>query len=132
MQSSVANQKQVVGAIVAVNGKVESVDVFQSKPLFCKLWPKLLKSHSLDAVAVARSPEAAKQATINDVREFLCTAMQANVSKQSDGQGGLVVTKRDSEQVMSFSAGMMGGMGMGGMSGNFGDAVHSSAYKKYL
>ena len=30
---------------------------FQSTPLFEKLWPKLLKSHALDAFAVAEKPE---------------------------------------------------------------------------
>ncbi len=42
----VADSKQVVGAIVAINGKVEAVDVFQSTPLFQKLWPKILRSHA--------------------------------------------------------------------------------------
>jgi hypothetical protein len=50
--------------------------------------------------------------------------MQAAVEKKSNSQGGLVVTKRDSEKVMSFSA------GFGGMGGGFGDSVHSSGYKK--
>jgi hypothetical protein len=35
--------------VVAVNGKVESLDVFQSTPQFRNLWPKLLKSYALDA-----------------------------------------------------------------------------------
>ena len=64
-------------------------------------------------------------------QEFLRTAMQATVQKQNKTQGGLVVTKRDSEKVMSFSAGAEGGMGMGGMGGGgFGGGVHSSGYKK--
>ena len=55
--------------------------------------------------------------------------MKANVEKKSKSQGGLVVTKRDSEKVMSFSAGF-GGMGGGMGGGGFGDSVHSSGYKK--
>jgi hypothetical protein len=128
-QASVANRKQVVGAIVAVNGTVEAVDVFQSTPLFQKLWPKLLKGHALDALAGTDEKEAKKQATVDDARKFLDAAMRAGVAKKSDSPGGLVVTKRDSEKVMSFSAGLGG---MGGMGGGFGDAdaVHSSGYKK--
>ena len=123
------NHRQVVGAIVAINGKVEAVDVFQSTPLFQKIWPKLLKSHALDAFDVAGEADAKKPCTLSDANEFLRTAMQASVEKKSNSQGGLVVTKRDSEKVMSFSAGM-GGMGMGGMGGGFGESVHSSGYKK--
>ncbi|MGD0899888.1 MAG: DUF6569 family protein [Thermoguttaceae bacterium] len=124
LQRPVANHRQVVGAIVAINGKAEAVDVFQSTPLFQKVWPKLLKSHALDAFDVAREPDAEKPCTLSDAREFLRTAMQAAVEKKSKSQGGLVVTKRDSEKVMSFSA------GFGGMGGGFGDSVHSSGYKK--
>jgi len=124
MQASAANHKQVVGAIVSINGKIEAVDVFQSTPLFKKLWPKLLKSDALDALAVADQRDADKRATVDDARTFFQAAMQATVAKKTDSPGGLVVTKRDSERVMSFSAGMGGG-GFGGA-----DAVHSSAFKK--
>ena len=126
LERPVANRQQVVGAIVAINGKVEAVDVFQSTPLFQKLWPKLLKADALDALAGANDQEAKKQATVDDARNFLNAAIEAGVAKKSDSPGGLVVTKRDSEKVMSFSA------GMGGMGGGFGgaDAVHSSGYKK--
>lgn len=124
VERPVANHRQVVGAIVAINGKVEAVDVFQSTPLFQKVWPKLLKSHALDAFDAARQPDAGKPSTLNDAREFLRTAMQATVEKKSKSQGGLVVTKRDSEKVMSYSA------GFGGMGGRFEDSVHSSGYKK--
>jgi hypothetical protein len=129
LERPVGNHRQVVGAIVAINGKVEAVDVFQSTPLFQKIWPKLLKSHALDAFDVAGEADAKKTCTPSDANEFLRTAMQATVEKKSNSQGGLVVTKRDSEKVMSFSAGM-GGMGMGGMGGGFGESVHSSGYKK--
>jgi hypothetical protein len=124
LQPSAANQKQVVGAIVAINGKVEAVDVFQSTPLFQKLWPKLLKSHALDAVDQVGKPGTEKTSTVSDATAFLRSAMQASVAKTSKGRGGLVVTKRDSARVMSFSA------GMGGMGGGFGGSVHSSGYSK--
>ncbi len=124
VEQPVAGQQQVVGAIVAINGKVEAVDVFQSTPLFEKVWPRLVKSHALDASAVAQRPDAEKLATVSDASEFFRTAMQAKVEKKSKSRGGLVVTKRDSEKVESFSA------GFGSAGDAFGDSVHSSAYKK--
>jgi hypothetical protein len=141
LQQPVAGHPQVVGAIVAINGKVEAVDVFQSTPLFQKLWPKLLRSHALDAVAASAAPEADKAAcTLHDAQAFLETAMQANVEKTTPGQGGLVVTKRDSEAVSSFvisvvpvidgGKGAPAGAGMGGMGGGFGEGVHSAGFSK--
>ncbi len=49
LAEQVAADDRVVGVIVAINGRVESVDVFESTPLFRKLWPKLLRSYALDA-----------------------------------------------------------------------------------
>jgi hypothetical protein len=123
----VAEQPRVVGVIAAINGKVEAVDVFGSTPLFKKLWPKILKSHAFDAAIATGVPEAEKTCTIADAKEFLRAAMQAQVEKK-DAQGGLVVTKRDSERLMSFSAAERDApaQGMGG----FGEAIHTSAYGK--
>ncbi len=101
-----AEQKQVVGVIVAVNGKVLAADVFQSTPLFRKLWPKLLKSYALDAANAANAAsaeEAEKVCSLEDAKEFLDEALQANVEKQTDSHG-LVVTTRETEEVVSFSA----------------------------
>lgn len=102
-QTSVSNHKQVVGAIAVVNGKVEAVDIFQSTPLFQKLWPKLLKSHALDAMASAKKPDAEKTCGTSEAHEFLKTALAGGTEAKSQGRTGLVVTKRESEKVLSFS-----------------------------
>src|SRR5207248_5082395 len=50
----------VVGVIVAINGEVQSMDVFESTPLFRKLWPKLLKAYTLDATNMGSDDQIAK------------------------------------------------------------------------
>ena len=129
LQSPIVKQSQVVGVIVAVNGKVQTVDVFQSTPLFQKLWPKLLKSHALDAIAAAQAKDAEKLCTIGDAKEFLDGAMQADVERKTDSQGGLVVTKRDSPQAVLFSLSDTDDAAPAGKAG-FGGAVHSAGYSK--
>jgi hypothetical protein len=132
LEKPVAEQEQVVGVIVATNGKVEAVDVFESTPLFKKLWPKLLKSYALDAANAAGVPEASKVCTSGDAEGFLCTAMEGDVEEKTEGEGGLVVTRRSARGVVSFSAaeGALaddaadGSVGFGG----FGGGVHSAAY----
>jgi hypothetical protein len=49
--------KDVVGAIVAVNGKLIWLDQFASPALFAKYWPKLLRSYVMEAIAARPSPE---------------------------------------------------------------------------
>jgi hypothetical protein len=80
-----------VPEIVAINGQVEAVDVFQSTPLFRKLWPQLLQSYALDAATVARKPDVGSR---QDATDFLQSVLKANVEKQDAGHGGLMVTKR--------------------------------------
>jgi hypothetical protein len=131
LDKPVVESKQVVGAIVAINGKVEAVDVFQSTPLFQKLWPKILRGHAFDAANAASQKDAKKECTVKDAQEFMLAAMKSGEEKHS-AEGGLLVTKRDSENVISFSAReQRGGQMMGGMGGmGFGGAVHSAGYSK--
>jgi len=144
LERPVSESRQIVGVVVAINGKVESMDVFQSTPLFLKLWPKLLKSYALDAATSADAANANKLCKWKDADSFLQDAMEAQVSSKTEGER-VAVTRRQSRRVVSFSAELaapanarfrarsakgsasaMGGMGMGGM----GSDVHSSAFSR--
>ncbi len=46
-----ARQEAVLGLVVAVNGEMNSADVYASSALFQKLWPKLLEAACLEAIA---------------------------------------------------------------------------------
>jgi len=47
----VTGKNDVVGYAFAINGKVNSADMYASNALFVKLWPKLLKSSAIEAVS---------------------------------------------------------------------------------
>lgn len=121
IQGAVSQIDGIVGVVVAINGKVEMVDVYESTPLFKKLWPKLLKGYALDAIAVARDDDASKSCGLAEAKAFFDKARDAEVEK-TDEKGGLVVTARSSPEVKSFSADTAGGMG------GFGGSVHSAGY----
>jgi hypothetical protein len=46
---AVADQKDVIGYAFAVNGQLNSADVYASHALFKKLWPKLVKATAVEA-----------------------------------------------------------------------------------
>jgi len=123
LRQPISKRRRIVGVIVAINGKVESIDVFESTPLFRKLWPKLLKSYALDAAAVADDAEAKRLCPVADAKSFLKESLQANVEERTKTTGGLVVTKRTSDNTVSFSFG-------GGSGGFGGSGVHASAFAK--
>jgi hypothetical protein len=65
-----ADRANMIGYVVAVNGKVATVDMFQSPLLFKKLEPKLLKSYVTDAVDVAAAKDV-KAPTQKQVLDFM-------------------------------------------------------------
>jgi hypothetical protein len=103
LQQPIADEPRVVGAIVAVNGKVESMDVFESTPLFRKLWPKLLKSYALDA-ANAEAPEGkVAAAERDDAIRFVRDVARTKADKTEANQD-VAVVQGENERVLIFSS----------------------------
>jgi hypothetical protein len=129
IQSEIAGQPQVVGVIVAINGKTESVDLFESTPLFTKVWPKLLKSYALDAVHASEADDADAVSSQGDAIAFL-NRLREEKPTDEKRTGGIVLTRHSSERLESFSIDNDGApMGMGGL-GGFGGAIHSTGFAK--
>jgi hypothetical protein len=134
LHDPVSGTENVVGVIVAVNGEMESLDVFQSTPLFKKLWPKLLKSYALDASNAQSDESEPKKATRVTAAAFLKDIAQAStVTEQATGD--LAKSSGESERVLVFSAREIqnqdiGGPSMMGGMGGFGGAIHSSGFSK--
>jgi hypothetical protein len=147
----VADRPNVVGVIVAVNGKVETADVFESTPLFKQLWPKLLKSYALDASqARVESPDPAPaiaagtaaagappECNREDARAFLVKTVEGKTTK-TESTGDVVTTTVTSDDVISFSAHHRGQAGPsaaapsagsgGGLGGGGSGAVHVGGF----
>lgn len=127
--AGVSDQERIVGIVVAINGKLETVDVFGSTPLFRKLWPQLLKSFALDALEAAETDEAGKTSTPDEATAFLASVLR-DQGEEKKTEGGLVVSRHETKDAVSFHAGgPMGGMGTG-MGGFGGGPIHSSGYSK--
>jgi ARG and Rhodanese-Phosphatase-superfamily-associated Protein domain len=68
------NHTDAIGYVFAINGHINSADVYSSSALFAKLWPKLLKSNAIEAIAELQTET--KSATVSDdaVLGFLAEA----------------------------------------------------------
>jgi hypothetical protein len=51
LSSIVSGHNDVVGFVFAINGEINSADIYGSGALFIKLWPKLLKATAIEAVS---------------------------------------------------------------------------------
>lgn len=77
--SSIVNGKSdVIGYAFAINGKVNSADVYSSNALFVKLWPKLLDATAIEAVAEeSEKTVSSKAPPVDAVKECLLDAEKA-------------------------------------------------------
>jgi hypothetical protein len=70
--SSIINGKRdVVGFVFAINGKLNSADVYSSNALFAKLWPKMLEASAIEAIAELKAGEKFLSVEADSVKAFL-------------------------------------------------------------
>jgi hypothetical protein len=89
----------VIGYVFAINGNVNSADVYSSNALFRKLWPKLLKANTVEAIAQLQK-EPFKPASTDHAKAFLTEAEKPQPSDEKDVTTRVkVVTREDDKNV---------------------------------
>ena len=98
----VDGQNDVVGYAYAINGKLNSAEVYASRELFLKMWPKLVRASAAEALAERPKAQASQKAPeIPAVQAVLSEAEKApEASKQANGP--LTVVKKESAQTLLF------------------------------
>ncbi|HEX7331243.1 MAG TPA: DUF6569 family protein [Pyrinomonadaceae bacterium] len=94
------NKSDVIGYVLAINGKVDSADVYASQALFAKLWPKLLKSSVVEAIAELNDAEH-KAVTSDTVQGFLAESEKATASAKEVTPRVRMVTREDDKNFFS-------------------------------
>src|ERR1051325_9891516 len=64
-------KSDVIGYVFAINGRINSADIYSSSVLFKKLWPKLLQASAIEAVAELRRGEKFDAPKPVEVQGFL-------------------------------------------------------------
>jgi hypothetical protein len=90
----------VIGYVFAINGKVNSADVYASSALFKKLWPKLLKASAIEAVAELRHGEKFDAPKPADVRGLLDDSKAEE--KQKDVSSRVQMVTKETDGNVSF------------------------------
>ncbi|HVQ36086.1 MAG TPA: DUF6569 family protein, partial [Pyrinomonadaceae bacterium] len=98
--SGIVNRSEdVIGYVFAINGKVNSADVYGSNVLFKKLWPKLLKANAVEAIAELQKEEF-KPASAENVRGFLSEAEKGKGTDKDVNARVNLMTREDSENIL--------------------------------
>ena len=98
--SSIANgSDDVIGYVFAINGKVNSADIYGSNLLFRKLWPKLLKANAMEAIAELQDG-GFRPASAENVQGFLSESEKAKGSDKDVNARVNLLTREDSENIL--------------------------------
>jgi hypothetical protein len=97
-------KSDVIGYAFAINGRINSADIYVSNNLFKKLWPRMLKAAAVEAVA-EQSPRSAADARAKpaDVDAFLAEASTGRAEERAASAGTRIVT-RDKKDTAVYEA----------------------------
>src|SRR5262249_48210594 len=77
-----AGRNDVIGFAFAINGKINSAELYGSHVLFQKLWPRLLKASAIEALAELDKDQKLESASVEGVRAFLAEVEKGKASQQ--------------------------------------------------
>lgn len=97
---TVEDQRDVIGYAFAINGKINSADVYASSELFKKLWPKLLRATAVEAIAELRKDETFDAVTTTSIKSFLAEAERGRASERGITARIKLVTRENAQGIL--------------------------------
>jgi hypothetical protein len=99
--SGIVNGKSdVIGYAFAINGRINSADIYVSNALFKKVWAKMLKASATEAVTEANGVRLADPVKPASVKGMIDDADRAKSRDRSVGAGTRLVTREDKDNVL--------------------------------
>ena len=99
LSSIVQNKSDVIGYVFAINGHVNSADVYASRALFLKLWPKLLKASAVEAIAELNKDVEVKPIVSETIETFLAESEKPSASAKDVTRRVKLVTREDDNNI---------------------------------
>jgi hypothetical protein len=102
--SSIINGKRdVIGFVFAINGQINSADVYSSNALFVKLWPKMLEASAIEAIAELKADEKPQPVEADAVKGFL-TDSHAGKAEKKRVTARTSAVKRETDKNLFFES----------------------------
>jgi hypothetical protein len=95
------DKKNAIGYVMAINGKVVCADVYASRELFLKLWPKMAKACAVEAFSEMKKDKKFTPATVETVKAFLADS-EKGAAKNEDLNKRVRLTTVDSKENVLF------------------------------
>ena len=102
LQRIADGEPDVVGYAFAINGQINSADIYASSALFRKLWPSLLKASAIEAIAELQRGRKFTQVDASEVRDFLASADRGRTAEQRAVTSRINLVTRETESHLLF------------------------------
>lgn len=93
------NKSDVIGYAFAINGQVNSADVYASHTLFTKLWPKLLKATATEALSELSQEAKVEPVADETIHAFFAASETPKPQAKAVTERVRVVTREDDKNV---------------------------------
>jgi ARG and Rhodanese-Phosphatase-superfamily-associated Protein domain len=100
MTAEMRRHDDVVGMAFAINGEINSADIYRSQSLFSKFWLKLIESCATEAIAESNDSKATDNLTPDDIAIWLVKAEQAESTQRSINDLTRLKTQEDDENII--------------------------------
>ncbi len=103
LAAAIDKEPGAIGFVFAINGQINSADVYGSPDLFRKMWPKLLQASVIEAIAERKDGAPTAAPTTDSVRGFL---VGAEAGKPANRQltDATTIETRDAEKAQLLEA----------------------------
>ncbi len=100
---TIDKEPDVIGYVFAINGRINSAEVYSSGALFRKMWPKLLQASAVEALSERKDANGQAAPTVEAVRAFL---VESEAGKPSDRRlpADMKLTTVDSDKAVVFES----------------------------
>jgi hypothetical protein len=95
-----ASSADVLGYAFAVNGEINSAEVYASTSLFLDQWPKLLRASATEAVAERKTGVSHQPPSPDSVRSFLEAPDAGPATVKNAGQSARVVSRETASRLV--------------------------------
>src|SRR5262249_35402974 len=83
-----AQGAEVIGAVFAINSRIEGAEIYQSHELFGRMWPNLLRAYATQALAASGADAAQTPPPVWEVNASLAAAQEAAARTPAAGLVG--------------------------------------------
>jgi hypothetical protein len=108
LQPAGEKDSDIVGYVFAINGKINSADVYPSNGLFRKMWAKSIAANATEAIG-EKSADAPTSPTLAVVQAFLDAAERGKASEKKLPVNGLLETRVANEALYFETRRLTGG-----------------------